>query len=127
MGAPHFDYPDAASPTSTFTFEYAEYYPHEYEKVLNQRVGRAEDKSVQKVATMGNPLVKRPLRFRISRADADSLWTFLNMTVGGTANEFDYTDARDNVHTVRFVGERVKFSESGSGKVSGVLDLEELT
>ena len=127
MATPHFDYPNYTSPSATFEFDHAEFFPLEPEYVANQSVGRAEDKSIPVVYTMGNPLIRRPLTYRIPRTDLAALKVFLFTTVNWAESQFDFTDSRGDVHTVRLVMDRIKFTEAAYGIISGTLDLEELT
>lgn len=112
--------------TASFTldFENPAQYPAQRPYQLQQVRERSAGGTIH-VETYAQPLRQRMLNFEeMSEADYLGLLDFFINRVNGMADEFEFTDERDDVFTVRFLQPTLAFTETSFKRWSGRLQLE---
>jgi hypothetical protein len=108
----------------TFVFENPAQYPAIRPYELQQIRERSAGGTIH-VETFAAPLQRRILNFdQMSEADYLGLLDFWVNRVNGMEDEFQFEDERGDVFTVRFLDNKLNFTESNYKRWSGQVNLE---
>ena len=125
MANPKFDYPNASSPSVSYTFDWAQFYPWEPVDRPHQIIGRTLTGKIKVTDLHSYRRVFR-LKWRaLSSGKLSDLQSFIRSTVEFAKNSFDFTDSDGNVFTVRITDPEITYSRVGESVWEGELTLEE--